>query len=203
MNRRRPPMHRPPTPRQERRNHQRRARTPSRFLDAHSPPPLQETGRLARSLRRRYAPAPLGCRSTWRRVQGTGPDGRVVHADLDRLLTSGGARTPRMASDEATGPARARCPSTHRRAVEHRVERDPAHHLRRRGRCHRPGTAAYRAERSLRRPERARLTMLPFLVRAIVIACGEQPHLNAHYDTAAEDTDDVRRGARRHRHPDR
>jgi 2-oxoisovalerate dehydrogenase E2 component (dihydrolipoyl transacylase) len=32
-------------------------------------------------------------------------------------------------------------------------------------------------------PSGARLTILPFLVRAIVIACSEQPRLNAHFDT--------------------
>ena len=31
-----------------------------------------------------------------------------------------------------------------------------------------------------------RLTLLPFLVRAVVVACREQPELNAHYDHAAE-----------------
>jgi 2-oxoisovalerate dehydrogenase E2 component (dihydrolipoyl transacylase) len=31
-----------------------------------------------------------------------------------------------------------------------------------------------------------RATMLPFVVRAVVLACREQPRLNAHYDQAAE-----------------
>jgi len=34
-------------------------------------------------------------------------------------------------------------------------------------------------------PDRARLTMLPFLVRAVVLACRDQPALNAHYDGAS------------------
>ena len=43
---------------------------------------------------------------------------------------------------------------------------------------------ALRAELNRRdHPSGARLTILPFLVRAIVIACSEQPRLNAHFDT--------------------
>ena len=34
-------------------------------------------------------------------------------------------------------------------------------------------------------PDGTRLTMLPFLVRAIVLACRDQPALNAHYDGAS------------------
>jgi 2-oxoisovalerate dehydrogenase E2 component (dihydrolipoyl transacylase) len=43
---------------------------------------------------------------------------------------------------------------------------------------------ALRAELNTRdHPSGARLTILPFLVRAIVIACREQPRINAHFDT--------------------
>jgi 2-oxoisovalerate dehydrogenase E2 component (dihydrolipoyl transacylase) len=45
---------------------------------------------------------------------------------------------------------------------------------------------ALRAELNRRAGDGApRLTLLPFLARAIVIACAEQPHLNAHFDTAS------------------
>jgi 2-oxoisovalerate dehydrogenase E2 component (dihydrolipoyl transacylase) len=45
---------------------------------------------------------------------------------------------------------------------------------------------AVRAELNRRRDDGSRLTLLPFLVRAIVLACDDQPRLNAHFDAAAE-----------------
>ncbi len=46
---------------------------------------------------------------------------------------------------------------------------------------------ALRAELNRRdHPSGVRLTILPFLARAITLAVGEQPRLNAHYDAAAQ-----------------
>jgi 2-oxoisovalerate dehydrogenase E2 component (dihydrolipoyl transacylase) len=43
---------------------------------------------------------------------------------------------------------------------------------------------ALRAELNDRREDRPRLTLLPFVLRAIVLACRDQPNLNATYDAA-------------------
>ena len=52
------------------------------------------------------------------------------------------------------------------------------------------------------RSSATRLTILPFLARAMVIACAEQPRLNAHFDSASPRVVAVRRRAHRRRHPD-
>jgi 2-oxoisovalerate dehydrogenase E2 component (dihydrolipoyl transacylase) len=118
-------------------------------------------------------------------VGGTGPDGRVVHADLDRLIVGG--------AHETTAPA----------AAHETVRAEPVRGLRRR--IAERLTAAWteiphityveaidateleslRAQLN-RDDETTHLTILPFLVRAIVLACREQPRLNAHYDHASE-----------------
>ena len=119
-------------------------------------------------------------------VVGTGPDGRIVHADLDRIIGSGGQRS-------------ATHPDPHRAATD-AVHVEPVRGLRRRiaERLTQSWTEiphityveeidatqleALRAELNGRGAGRARLTLLPFLVQALVVACGEQPRLNAHYD---------------------
>jgi 2-oxoisovalerate dehydrogenase E2 component (dihydrolipoyl transacylase) len=116
-------------------------------------------------------------------IPGSGPDGRVVHADLDRHLASGAAVTVAGASDgthvevvrglrkriaERLGSAWADIPHiTYVEAVDL------------------TDLETLRAELNRRvGADEIRLTMLPFLARAMVVACGEQPRLNAHFDTA-------------------
>ena len=119
-------------------------------------------------------------------VSGTGPGERVVHADLDRRLAGGSSSAGR----------RHVAPSDDRRV-------EPVRGVRRRiaGRLSAAWTETphityveavdvteleeLRAELN-RDDDEVRLTLLPFLVRAIVVACREQPRLNAHYDHAAE-----------------
>ena len=120
-------------------------------------------------------------------ITGSGPEGRVLHSDLDRCITGTaaaqaptshhhGSSTPR---DEPVLGLRRRIAerlSSSWREIPHitYVEAVDATELER-----------LRAE--LNRPTRGddlRLTIVPFLVRAIVLACGEQPRTNAHYDAA-------------------
>ena len=119
-------------------------------------------------------------------VTGSGPDGRVVHADLDRILV-GGALRPSSASPHTGAVVRDEPVRGVRRRIADRltaawteiphityVEAIDATELETlRGHLNRGDPAP-------------RLTILPFLVCAIAIACGEQPHLNAHYDHASE-----------------
>jgi 2-oxoisovalerate dehydrogenase E2 component (dihydrolipoyl transacylase) len=119
-------------------------------------------------------------------VGGTGPDGRVLHADLDRLLVGGAGRA-----------------TTQSGAAGDRVRDEPVRGLRRR--IAERLTAAWteiphityveaidatelealRAQLNLG-DGTPRLTMLPFVVRAIALACRDQPRLNAHYDQGSE-----------------
>lgn len=113
-------------------------------------------------------------------VQGTGPGGRVVHADLDRQLAVG--RAPRVvgADTERTEPVR----GLRRRIAERLTQAwSEIPHITYVEEVDATELEALRAELNGRQPQR-RVTMLPFVVRAIVVACREQPRLNARYDAA-------------------
>ena len=76
-------------------------------------------------------------------VAGTGPDGRVVHADLDtRARATAPAATRPPTSARTSGRRHRRRRSRHRIATQHRStnagrqDPDPPLHLRRGGRCH-------------------------------------------------------------------
>jgi 2-oxoisovalerate dehydrogenase E2 component (dihydrolipoyl transacylase) len=120
-------------------------------------------------------------------VTGSGPDGRVVHADLDRHLLAG--RTPAGAS--GTG--------------SERVDEQPIRGLRRQIADRLTATwrevphityveavdatelEALRAELNRRgHPSEGRLTLLPFVARAVALACREQPRINARYDSESQ-----------------
>ncbi len=137
-------------------------------------------------------------------IAGTGPDGRVVHADLDDQLITGGARPVTGGAGSATGGAHPLTGGTGRMAGgEASIE--VVRGLRRRiaERLTSSWTEiphityvegidvtdleALRAEINSRdHGDGIRLTILPFLARAMVIACGEQPRLNATYDRATQ-----------------
>jgi 2-oxoisovalerate dehydrogenase E2 component (dihydrolipoyl transacylase) len=118
-----------------------------------------------------------------RRVRGSGPAGRITHDDLDAHLAQagGGAAAKRFEKNtvedikivglrrriaEKMSIASTRIP--HISYIEE-VDVTALEDLR----------AKLNAEK---RPERAKLTLLPFLMRAMVRAIAEQPHLNALFD---------------------
>ncbi|MXQ10426.1 dihydrolipoamide acetyltransferase family protein [Microvirga makkahensis] len=122
-----------------------------------------------------------------RQVPGTGPAGRITHEDLDAFLAHGPqvARAPGLVQDtsvqhvkviglrrriaEKMALAKSRIP--HITYVEE-IDVTALEDLR----------AALNASR---RADRPKLTLLPFLMRAMVKAIAEQPHLNAIYDDEA------------------
>ena len=119
-------------------------------------------------------------------VDGTGPDGRVVHADLDRVAAGPSphvSQPKRSASDVGT---------THQvRGVRRRIaERLTAAwteipHITYVEAVDVTELERLRVELNGRNDGR-RLTLLPFLASAIIVAVGDQPDLNAHYDHAGE-----------------
>ena len=121
-----------------------------------------------------------------RQVSGTGPAGRISHEDLDIFIARGrepvvtGLRPDTSVEEikvvglrrriaEKMALAKSRIP--HITYVEE-VDVTALEELR----------AKLNAEK---RPDRAKLTLLPFLMRAMVKAIAEQPHLNALYDDEA------------------
>ena len=159
---------------------------PSPSVTMHRPPvPRSEGERPIASpavrLRAREAGIDL------RQVPGTGPAGRITHEDLDAFLAHGPqvARAPGLVQDtsvqhvkviglrrriaEKMALAKSRIP--HITYVEE-VDVTALEDLR----------AALNASR---RADRPKLTLLPFLMRAMVKAIADQPHLNAIYDDEA------------------
>ena len=119
-------------------------------------------------------------------VPGTGPAGRISHEDLDTFVALG--RQPVAAGlRRNTGIEEIKVVGLRRRIAEkmalaaariphityvEEVDVTGLEDLR----------AKLKAEMSVDRP---RLTMLPFLMRAIVKAIGEQPIMNSHFDDEA------------------
>lgn len=128
-------------------------------------------------------------------VDGSGQDGRVVHADLDRMLVRSSGATARPSAPRAGGVERVR--GVRRRIAERLTAAwTEIPHI-----TYVDAIDVTELER-LRTEMNAdidgdRLTILAFLGRAIVLACRDQPSLNAHYDHEASELtvfDDVRLG---------
>lgn len=122
-----------------------------------------------------------------RQVRGTGPAGRITHPDLDAFLETGGqpSAVPSLRADTSVQDikvvglrrriAEKMALSTRRIAHITYVEEVDVTAL-----------EELRAALNKEKAEgRARLTILPFLMRAMVKAVAEQPQLNAHYDDEA------------------
>lgn len=111
-------------------------------------------------------------------VRGGGPDGRVEHDDLDRLLLRASGPLPAMPE----GPAEEVVPLRGvRRRIAERMSQAWAQipHITYVEAVDVTELEALRRE-LIRREPGNRLTVLPFVARAVVKACAEQPGLNAH-----------------------
>ncbi|CAG1001948.1 MAG: 2-oxo acid dehydrogenase subunit E2 [Rhizobiaceae bacterium] len=123
-----------------------------------------------------------------RQVRGTGPAGRITHEDLDAFV----ARGPQPAA-AATGLARkdgveeVRIVGLRRKIAEKMAlatSRIP--HITYVEEVDVTAVEELRAKlNGEKRADRTKLTLLPFLMRAIVKAVGEQPALNATFDDEA------------------
>ena len=116
-------------------------------------------------------------------VAGTGDDGRVVHADLDRVLTvTAGSSNKSVAIDT---PRIEQVRGVRRRIAERLTQAwTEIPHITYVEEIDATNVEALRTHLNGRTgaTDRVRLTLLPFLVQAVVLACREQPRLNAHYD---------------------
>ena len=124
-------------------------------------------------------------------VEGSGPGGRIVHADLDRSITeSTGVRkraAPQAIDRDAAGreePVR----GVRRRIAERlTLTWTEVPHITYVDAVDVSELERLRDQLNRESSDRGvRLTLLPFIARAMAIACAEQPRLNAHYDHATE-----------------
>ncbi|MFW6077874.1 MAG: dihydrolipoamide acetyltransferase family protein, partial [Hyphomicrobiales bacterium] len=121
-----------------------------------------------------------------RQVPGTGPAGRITHEDLDGFIARGrqpaatGLRRNTEVEEIKVAGLRRRIAekmalASSRIAHITYVEEIDVHAL-----------EELRARLNAEKPaDRPRLTVLPFLMRAMVKAIGEQPKINAHFDDEA------------------
>lgn len=122
-----------------------------------------------------------------RHVPGSGPAGRIRHEDLDAFIASGGINHGGVTRGQNTGVEEVRVIGMRRKIAEkmslskariphitivEEVDMSALEDLR----------AALNAKH---KGERSKLTLLPFLMRAIVETVREQPDLNARYDDEA------------------
>ena len=118
-------------------------------------------------------------------VRGTGPRGRITHEDLDAVLTGGG-RGARAPAAPPRGDEQVKVAGLRRRIAEKMAEskrRIP--HF---GYVEEVDvTALEELRRHLNHshPDRPRLTLLPFLMAAVVKAARDFPQINARYDDEA------------------
>jgi len=122
-----------------------------------------------------------------RQVPGTGPAGRITHEDLDSFLTHGrpAARVPSLAQNKAV--EHIKVVGLRRRIAEKMaVAKSRIPHITYVEEVDVTVLEDLRAElNASKRADRPKLTLLPFLMRAMVKAIAEQPHLNAIYDDEA------------------
>nr|WP_210382352.1 dihydrolipoamide acetyltransferase family protein [Jiella sonneratiae] len=122
-----------------------------------------------------------------RRVAGSGPAGRIAQADLDAYLEAGAEIVGRTGAIADTSVTEIRIAGLRRRIAEKmetasrriahityvdEIDMEAIEQLR----------AAMNRDR---RDDRPKLTLLPFLMKAMVIAVREQPSMNALYDDEA------------------
>lgn len=165
-------------------NHQPRSQLPAQ-APLGPPRPVGEKPLASPAVRQRALDAGIDLRQ----VRGSGPAGRILHDDLD-LFIRGGAANPAPASARrpnltvedvkvvglrrriAQNMAEAKRRIAHFSYVEE-VDVTDLEDLR----------ASLNAQHA---PHRGKLTLLPFLMQALVRAIGEFPQMNARYDDEAE-----------------
>ena len=158
------------------------------------PAPAEEKSKDERPARARPTASPavrqrarsLGLDLT--NVTGSGPEGRVEHADLDRVLveSTGGRAQPAANADNGVAAVKVRGV---RRQIAERLTATwtQVPHI-----TYVDAVDVSELERLREklngqpRDRDVRLTLLPFIARAIALACAEQPRLNAHYDGSTE-----------------
>ncbi|MBA8908582.1 dihydrolipoamide acetyltransferase family protein [Aminobacter ciceronei] len=121
-----------------------------------------------------------------RQIPGTGPAGRVTHEDLDGFAARGAA-VPVAGLQAKSGVEEIKVIGLRRRIAEKMaLAKSRIPHITYVEEIDVTGLEELRAKlNAAKKPDRPKLTLLPFLMRALVKAVGEQPQLNAVYDDDA------------------
>ena len=163
------------------------------------PPPPQPASRPTANPAQRRAPGekPLASPAVrlkareagidLRQVQGSGPAGRVTHEDLDAFLLRGPEPARGGGLVEKSAVTEVRVVGLRRRIAEKMaLSKSRIPHITIVEEVDMTALEDLRAALNRKpTPERPKLTVLPFLMRAMVRALGEQPGLNALYDDEA------------------
>jgi 2-oxoisovalerate dehydrogenase E2 component (dihydrolipoyl transacylase) len=115
-------------------------------------------------------------------VTGTGPGGRIVHSDLDKLLT-GGRDKPASPVNVEIAEGGIRIAGLRRRIAE---RMDVAHripHFSYVEEIDVTALEALRAELNSMKGASSRLTVLPFIIRALTKCLADHPSVNAHFNS--------------------
>jgi 2-oxoisovalerate dehydrogenase E2 component (dihydrolipoyl transacylase) len=122
-----------------------------------------------------------------RQVSGTGPAGRITHEDLDAFITHGrqAAKAPGLA--QKTSVEHIKVVGLRRKIAEKMaISKSRVPHITYVEEVDVTALEDLRAAlNASRRADRPKLTLLPFVMQAMVKAIAEYPHLNAIYDDDA------------------
>ncbi len=169
---------------------------PPAATEAASPPPERKAPASPPPSPRRENDAPLAAPATRRHahdlgiplehVPGTGPGGRITPDDLDAFIAAGRMAAERPASSLhlREGIKESRITGLRRKIAERMEEasrRIP--HISYVEECDLTELEALRVDLNAHStPDQPQLTLLPFFIRALVMALPDFPHINAHYD---------------------
>lgn len=122
-----------------------------------------------------------------RQVQGSGPAGRITHEDIDAFLLRGPEPTRGPGLVQKTAVTDIKVVGLRRKIAEKMaLSKSRIPHITIVEEVNVTPLEELRATLNRKpTPERPKLTLLPFLMRAMVRAIAEQPNLNALYDDAA------------------
>jgi 2-oxoisovalerate dehydrogenase E2 component (dihydrolipoyl transacylase) len=121
-------------------------------------------------------------------VSGSGPGGRILHEDIDAYAASGGHQQTAQTTARAKRDGVEDVPIIGlRRAIAERMEASARRipHFAYIEEIHVAALEELRAHLNDTRAERGHLTLLPFLMRAIINAIVDHPQVNARYDDEA------------------
>ncbi|WP_288430003.1 dihydrolipoamide acetyltransferase family protein [uncultured Agrobacterium sp.] len=163
--------------------------SPSRTKPADTAPPSSAVAPSAQkplaspAVRRRAQDAGIDLRQ----LRGTGPAGRVRHEDLDGFSLSGSENRPSSSLQKRTSIEEVKITGLRRKIAEKMalsVSRIP--HITYVEEVDVSDLEDLRATMNAgRKPDQPKLTILPFLMRALVKTVGEQPAMNATFDDDA------------------